>query len=71
MEIHTAILCEHLLVRSLYLLGLVVKFVSLHKRITLGHAPDAANSPEIFGELCYGVGHQLMQLCLELEQDIS
>jgi hypothetical protein len=71
MKIQTTILCEHLVFSSLYLLGLVVKFVSLRKCITLGYAPEAANNPEIFGELCFGVGHQLMQLRLELEQDIS
>jgi hypothetical protein len=64
-------LCEQLPVRSLYLFGLVVKFVSLHQRVTLGHTPEAANNLEIFGELCYGVGRQLMQLCLEFKQDIS
>jgi hypothetical protein len=48
-----------------------MKFVLLCKRISLGYATKAANNLEIFGELCYGVGHQLMQLRLELEQDIS
>jgi hypothetical protein len=71
MEVHTTILCNHLPVRSFYLFRLVVKLVSLSKRVTLGHAPEAANSLEIFRELRYGVGHQLVQLRLELEQKVS
>jgi hypothetical protein len=71
MKIQTTILRKHLAFSSLNLLGLVVKFVSLRKRITLGYALETANNPEKFRELCYGIGHQLMQLHLELEQDIS
>jgi hypothetical protein len=66
MEIHTTILHEQFPIRSIYL-GLIAKSVSLHRQMTLRHAPNAANSPEIFGELRYGIGHQLMQLRLELE----
>jgi hypothetical protein len=39
MEIQIAILREHLAFKGLYLLGLVVKFVSLRKCITLRYAP--------------------------------
>jgi hypothetical protein len=71
MKIQTPILCEPLTFGGVHFHGLVVKFVSFCKCIALGYAFEAANSPKIFGELCYGVGHQLMQLRLKLEQDIS
>jgi hypothetical protein len=70
MKIQTTISGEHHAFRGFHLLWLVVKFVSLRKCIALGYAFEAANSQEIFGELRYGVGHQLMQLRLKLVQDI-
>jgi hypothetical protein len=39
--------------------------------VAFGYASKATDSPKILGELCYGVGCQLMQLHLKLEQDIS
>jgi hypothetical protein len=60
MEIQTTILHEHLTFGGLYLLGLVLKFVSLRKRITLWYAPEATNNLEIFRQLCYDIGRQLM-----------
>jgi hypothetical protein len=46
--------------RGLHFLGLVVNFVSFHERIALEHTFEAADSPEIVGELRYGIGRQLM-----------
>jgi hypothetical protein len=56
---------------SFYLFRLVVMLVLSCKCVNLGHAPEAANSPEILRELRYSVGRQLMQLRLELEQTVS
>jgi hypothetical protein len=70
MKIQASILCEHLAFGGLHLFRLIVKFVAFGKSIALGYASKAPNSLEILGELRYGIGCQLMQLCLKLEQDI-
>jgi hypothetical protein len=71
MEIQTPIMCEPLTFEGLHFLRLVVKFVSFCEHIALGYASETVDSLEILRELRYGVGRQLMQLCLKLEHGIS